>query len=96
MRLYDVRGQRRKPILNTALNIEKVKLTTIEKSVCENYLYVGNECGSIYELDVRKNLVVGKKYKGINTCITDLLVTENSIISCSLDAYINVYDRNSR
>ena len=56
VRLYDVRGQRRKPTLDAHLPIEKVKLTNIEMSPCEKYLYVGNSCGSIYELDCRKDL----------------------------------------
>lgn len=96
VRLYDVRGQRRKPTLDAHLPIEKVKLTNINKSPCENYLYVGNSCGSIYELDCRKDLSITKKYKGIGTSITDLLVTDSLLIASSLDSYVRIFNRESR
>jgi len=44
------------------------------KSSCEKYLYVGNDRGSIYEVDVRKNMGITHKYKGIATSIKDMKI----------------------
>jgi hypothetical protein len=49
-------------------------LTKIIASSDSNYFYIGNNVGGIYQCDLRKNLAVAGKFKGISTTITDLLI----------------------
>lgn len=97
IRVYDVRSRRRKPITDVTLNeiikAEKTsRLTTIAKSSCEKYLYVGNDRGSIYELDVKKNFAISHKFKGITTSIRDIKVYKEHLIVASLDGYIRIFN----
>lgn len=62
------------------------------KSPCENYLYLGNHKGSIYEVDVRKNLGVSGKFKGITTTIKDIQVHNNNLAVVSLDGYLRIFN----
>lgn len=78
IRVYDVKSRRRKPVTDVTLNeiikAEKVNLSKMAKSTCENYLFLGNHRGSIYEVDLRKNMCVTGKFKGITTTVKDMQV----------------------
>jgi hypothetical protein len=62
------------------------------KSDCEKYLYVGNERGSIYEVDLRKNCAVSSKIKGITTTIKDMKIFYEYLAVVSLDGYLRVFN----
>lgn len=100
VRIYDVKGRRRRPLTDVTLieitKVDKVQLSKMAKSSCEKYLYVGNHKGSIYELDVRKNLGVSGKFKGITTTIKDMQVHGESLAVVSLDGYLRIFNTSTK
>ena len=72
-----MRGTQRRPISDieikgVAPRSQMTKLTVDKYD--ENYFYVGNDLGEIFQLDSRKDVQISGKYKGITTSITGLSI----------------------
>ncbi len=78
--------------LSEVVKVDKVNLTKMAKSSCENYLYLGNHKGSIFEVDLRKNMGVTGKFKGITTTIKDIQVAKDKLVVVSLDGYLRIFN----
>lgn len=98
IRIYDVRSRNRKPTGNYPLKLmnEKCSLTKLGVSADQKDFYVGNMEGGIYELDLRKNCSIVGKFKGINSTVSGIEVTNNFLISSSLDGYLRCYDKSDK
>lgn len=66
------------------------------KSSCENYLYIGNHKGAIYELDRRKNLSISAKIKGITSTIKDMSISGQYLAIVSLDGYLRIHNSSTK
>jgi len=58
----------------------------------EATFYISNDLGAIYECDIRKQLQVVGKFKGINSTVTDISVHKNQLFASSLDSYVRVFN----
>ena len=101
IRVYDIKSRRRKPIADIHLaEVEKAdnksKLTKFCVSKCENYFYVANARGSIYEVDAKKNYQIAGKFKGITTTIKDMQLWEDKLAVISLDGYLRIFNINTK
>jgi len=79
VRVYDVRTNKQKPSADYHLKLEKVynkvSLTNIRVAPSnDNIFYISNDLGSIYECDMRKQMQMVGKFKGISSTITDLVI----------------------
>jgi len=91
IRFYDKLSKVKKAISNSKISDKKINC--MEKSLCENYLIIGDTIGTISMIDRRKDLKLLKTLKGHVGSIRDIKVlTKNIIASCSLDRCLNVFD----
>jgi WD40 repeat protein len=101
VRIYDIRTNKQKPSADYHLKLEKVytkaNLTKIRVSpLNENMFYVSNDLGAIYECDIRHQMRVTGKFKGINSTVTDIAAHDDKLFASSLDSYVRVYNLESK
>lgn len=65
-------------------------------SDCENYFFVSNDIGEIFQLDCRKDWGPIGKFKGIATTVTDFDISDKLLVAGSLDSYVRVFELESR
>lgn len=58
--------------------------------------YIANDLGAIYECDIRYQMRMVGKFKGINSTVTDILAYGDQLFASSLDSYVRVYNLESK
>jgi folate-dependent phosphoribosylglycinamide formyltransferase PurN len=66
------------------------------KSSCEKYLYIGNQRGSIYQLDTRKNCQISSKISMITTTIKDMKIIQEYLAVISLDGHLRIFNTQNK
>jgi len=84
--MYD-RRVRSRPVIHKAF--EDLFLNRIDTSCCTNYLFVGDQVGTVTQLDCRKDFRVVKKYKGASGTLRDVKChpTKPLFGECGLNRY---------
>jgi len=52
--------------------------------------------GGVYEMDIRKQMGMVGKFKGINSTVTDLAISGEDLYISSLDSYVRSFSLESR
>ena len=62
----------------------------------ENTFYISNDLGGVYEMDIRKQMGMVGKFKGINSTVTDLAISGEELYVSSLDSYVRSFSLESK
>jgi len=97
IRLYDIRTKNCKPVIDYEFPHSKHPLNNILLSHCQNYAYVSDQGGDIFNLDLRKDFKIVGKLKGALGSIRDMVMSKSHpyLASVSLDRYLRVYNTNT-
>jgi hypothetical protein len=52
--------------------------------------------GGVYEMDIRKQMGMTGKFKGINSTVTDLAISGEDLYVSSLDSYVRCFSLESK
>lgn len=58
----------------------------------DNYYFLSNDIGEIFQCDSRQEWRPVAKFKGITSSVTDFEITHNSLYAASLDSYVHIFD----